>query len=257
MQRTQIVAGNWKMNKTAPEATALATQICQYIDQHPLATHQRVVLCPPNLYIASLQAVVADTPNTYLGAQNCHTHTLGAYTGEVSAAMVQSIGASYVIVGHSERREYHHETNALLRQKVDAVVEQQLQLIFCCGESLSQRDNNTHEAWLAQQLHESLFHLNAQQMQQVIIAYEPIWAIGTGKTATPEQAQQTHAYLRHLFAQQYGNHTAQQTPLLYGGSCNASNAASLLSQPDIDGGLIGGAALKTADFAAIIAAMKP
>ena len=179
----------------------------------------------------------------------------GAFTGEISAQMLQSAGVKYVIIGHSERREYFNETNNLLKQKVDSALANGLKVIFCCGESLKTREKNDYKEWIEEQLTESLFHLSMPQLLNVAIAYEPIWAIGTGKTASPEQAQEVHEHIRYLMMNIYGAATANKVPILYGGSCNPANAATLFAQPDIDGGLIGGASLKIDDFAAIIKAM--
>lgn len=253
--RQKIVAGNWKMNKTYPEALSLAAEVGNYIEQNPLAEHQHVVLCVPAIYVVDAEQETSSIDNLWVGAQNCHHKDSGAFTGEISAQMLQSVGAKYVIIGHSERREYFNETNSLLKQKVDAALANNLKVIFCCGESLDTRENGNYNEWIEKQLTESLFHLSMPQLRSVAIAYEPIWAIGTGKTASPEQAQEVHAHIRQLMMNIYGAASSNGVPILYGGSCNAANAAILFAQPDIDGGLIGGASLKIDDFAAIVKAM--
>lgn len=253
--RQKIVAGNWKMNKTYSEALNLATEVGNYIEQNPLADHQQVVLCVPAIYVVDAEQETSSIDNLWVGAQNCHYKDSGAFTGEISAQMLQSVGVKYVIIGHSERREYFNETNNLLKQKVDSALANGLKVIFCCGESLKTREKNDYKEWIEEQLTESLFHLSMPQLLNVAIAYEPIWAIGTGKTASPEQAQEVHEHIRYLMMNIYGAATANKVPILYGGSCNAANAATLFAQPDIDGGLIGGASLKIDDFAAIIKAM--
>lgn len=255
--RQKIVAGNWKMNKTMPEAIELTASLHDELANIALPAHVKIVLCPPLLYLEKIKNILRllDNSTIGIGAQNCHQADSGAYTGEVSAAMLVSVETQYVILGHSERRTYFGEDNALLNAKTLAALRQGLKVIFCCGENLSEREAEQHTAVVNQQLREGLFELNPEQWQQIIIAYEPVWAIGTGKTATPQQAQAMHNHIRQLIAAQYGNDLAQQTPILYGGSCNAANADELFSCPDIDGGLIGGASLKAKDFTAIIQAL--
>ena len=194
-------------------------------------------------------------PGFFLGAQNCHQEAKGAYTGEISISMLQSVGVHYVILGHSERREYFGESDALLAAKVDTVLNAGLKPIFCCGEALPVREAEPHLGFVCAQVEAALFHLTAEQVSQVVIAYEPIWAIGTGRTASPEQAQEMHAAIRTLLAGKYGQVVADGISILYGGSVNAANAATLFSQPDVDGGLVGGASLKAAEFIQIIEAM--
>ena len=253
MDRRYLVAGNWKMNKTYPEALQLAQQIAQGAQNLPDTIE--IVLAPPAIYLQSLQTVVQDVSGLHVAAQNCHQALKGAYTGELAAPMLASLGLSYVILGHSERRQYFQEQGALLAQKVDAVLDTtEMGVIFCCGEPLEVREAGTQDAYVQQQLEESLWHRSAEDLQRVVVAYEPIWAIGTGKTATPAQAQAMHAFLRRSVANQYGATTAQQLRLLYGGSCKPSNAADLFAQPDVDGALVGGASLKSEDFLSIIQA---
>lgn len=246
--RQRIVAGNWKMNKNYQEGRDLTADIIRLLQPADV----KVVIIPPFIHMKSVSNIIQDVTNIYLGAQNCHQEEKGAFTGEVSAAMLKSTGAEYVIIGHSERREYFGETDALLAKKVAAVLANDMQPIFCCGEKLDVREAGTHEALVAQQLKEGLFHLSAADFARVVIAYEPVWAIGTGKTATPQQAQDMHRHIRQLIAAQYGEEPAAQTTILYGGSCNPANARELFAQPDVDGGLIGGASLKAEDFVAIV-----
>lgn len=247
--RTKMVAGNWKMNKTLQEGVALATELAQAV-VNPDCT---VVIGTPFIHLATVAEIIKNTP-IRLAAENCADKASGAYTGEVSAAMVASTGAQYCILGHSERRAYYHETYEILRDKVLLALENGLKPIFCIGEVQQERETGKQNEVVKAQLEGSVFNLTAEQWKNVTLAYEPVWAIGTGLTATPEQAQQMHAYIRSLIAQKYGQQVADDTTILYGGSCNAKNAAELFSNPDVDGGLIGGASLKAADFCAIIEA---
>lgn len=253
MSRKKIVAGNWKMNLTAADGIALIDAILSK-NIKLNSSDVEVVIAPPFLHLPKVTEMLQGVAQFSSAAQNCHDKTSGAYTGEISATMVKSVGAEYVILGHSERREYQQESDALLAAKVDAALSAGLKVIFCCGEPLSVREAGTQDAHINQQIENSLFHLDASAMANVVIAYEPIWAIGTGKTASSEQAQAMHANIRNFIAGKYGVDVANNTSILYGGSCNAQNAAELFSQPDIDGGLIGGASLKADDFAAIISA---
>ena len=248
--RKKIVAGNWKMNKTAAEAKALAAEVAALVKAEVPADVQ-VIMAPPALYLDAVQAATAGVSNLAASAQNCHEKASGAYTGEISAAMLASAGISYVIIGHSERRQYFAESNAQLAAKVDAALANGLTPLFCCGESLETREGADYLAFVAQQLTESLFHLSADDFAKVVIAYEPIWAIGTGLTASSDQAQEMHAYLRGHLAKQYGQAAADACSILYGGSCNAKNAQELFACADVDGGLIGGASLIAADFITI------
>ena len=251
--RKKIVAGNWKMNKTLQEGVALATEL-----KNILAAEKpncEVVIGTPFIHLATLSELLKDSVIA-VSAENCANKESGAYTGEVSAAMVKSTGAEYVILGHSERREYYNETPEILKDKVDLALANGLKVIFCIGESLAEREANKQEAVCKAELEGSVFHLSAEQWKNIVIAYEPIWAIGTGKTATADQAEEIHAYIRSVIAEKYGKEVAAETSILYGGSCKASNAPELFAKPDIDGGLIGGASLKVTDFKGIIDAWK-
>jgi triosephosphate isomerase (TIM) len=248
MKRQRIVAGNWKMNKTFGEGRELAFSIVRQLGP----AEALAVLCPPYIHLSYLASVTKGIANVRLGAQNCYSEKSGAYTGEVSAAMLHSIGVEYVITGHSERREYFAETNEMLARKVDVVLEQGMRPIFCCGEKLDIREAATHLEYVGQQIKDSLFHLTKEQFSKVVLAYEPIWAIGTGKTASPRQAQEMHAHIRSIVAAHFGNDLANLTTILYGGSCKPSNSKELFSQPDVDGGLIGGASLVAQDFVSIV-----
>jgi triosephosphate isomerase len=250
--RQQIVAGNWKMNTTLQEGTELAREIVERLDQ----PKGLVVFAAPFTHLTTVQSTVTGRKNVHLAAQNCHHEPKGAFTGEISVDMLASLGVEFVLIGHSERREYFKETNAMLAQKVDLALSKGIRPIFCCGEPLKIREKETHVNFVKKQLRESLFHLSPEQFQSIVIAYEPIWAIGTGKTASSQQAQDMHLSIRKAIASKYGKRTANATSILYGGSCNAANAAELFSQPDVDGGLIGGASLKAADFIQIIQALK-
>ncbi len=248
MNRKKIVAGNWKMNKNIDEAHRFVNDLKQKLVP---STHvMPVILAVPHthVYLVSQQSEGLFS----VGAQDCSVHNVGAYTGEVSSSMLSSAGASYVIIGHSERRNYHNETNHVLAQKVDRCLEHNLNVIFCCGEQLVQREEDIHFDIVKHQVLEGLFHLTSEQIKSVVIAYEPVWAIGTGKTASAEQAQEMHAFIRSLLKEKFGEHISQQISILYGGSCKPSNSNSLFSKDDIDGGLIGGASLNADDFAKII-----
>lgn len=247
--RKKIVAGNWKMNKTLQEGIALATELNTALAGYTPACE--VVIGTPFIHLASV-ATAVDTNKMAVAAQNCATKESGAYTGEISASMIKSTGASYVILGHSERREYFGETSAVLNEKVAVALSNGLTPIFCCGEALEVRNANEQNEYVKKQLDETIFDLSAEDFSKIAIAYEPIWAIGTGVTASTEQAQSMLAYIRGLIAAKYGQEMAENTSILYGGSCNAKNAPELFAQPDIDGGLIGGASLKVDDFKAII-----
>lgn len=252
--RKQIAAANWKMNLSQSEADTLLNELLQ--TEHSLAAHQEAIFAVPAIYIGQATAKLAGKQNVYVAAQNCHQKNNGAYTGEISAPMFASVGVKHIVLGHSERREYFAESDALLAEKVNAVLAIDSTPIFCCGEPLEIREAGTQNSFVEAQLKNSLFHLNAEQIIKVVIAYEPIWAIGTGKTASSEQAQEIHAYIRSVFAAKYGQAIADQISILYGGSVKAANAKELFSQPDVDGGLVGGASLIAAEFAAIINALK-
>ena len=251
--RKKIVAGNWKMNLNLQEGISLAKEINAALEAEK--PNCDVVICTPFIHLASV-AQVLNPELVGLGAENCADKEQGAFTGEVSAAMVKSTGAQYVILGHSERREYYKETPEILKEKVLLAQKNGLKVIFCIGESLAEREANKQNEVVKAELEGSVFNLSEEDFRKVIIAYEPIWAIGTGKTATAEQAEEIHAYIRSIIAEKYGQAVADETSILYGGSCKASNAPELFAKPVIDGGLIGGASLKCADFKGIIDAWK-
>lgn len=252
--RKKIVAGNWKMNMDLAEGLKFAAAVDKYFRENPPAKAQ-VILCPPFIHLAGVAEIVKKG-KIALGAQNCSSEASGAYTGEVSAYMVKSTGADYVIIGHSERRSYYHEDDKLLNKKTALALNAGLKVIFCVGEVKSEREERKHFIIVKRQLEEGLFSLTEEQMHSIVIAYEPVWAIGTGLTASPDQAQEMHKYIRDLVKEKYGNECAKTLPILYGGSCKPSNAAEIFSKADVDGGLIGGAALKKEDFAGIVEAMK-
>ena len=251
--RKKIVAGNWKMNETLQEGIALAKEINEALTADK--PNCDVVICTPFIHLASV-APVLNQDVVALGAENCADKEKGAYTGEVSAAMVKSTGAQYVILGHSERRQYYGETAEILKEKVKMALANGLKIIFCCGETLEEREANKQNEVVKAELDGSVFNLTAEEWKNIVLAYEPIWAIGTGKTATSEQAEEMLAYIRSIVAEKYGNEVAEETTILYGGSCNPGNAAELFAKPNIDGGLIGGASLKCAGFKGIIDAWK-
>jgi triosephosphate isomerase len=252
--RKQIAAANWKMNCTIEQATDLLDELIK--TPHTMDENHVVVLGIPFTYLMLAKEKLNGISNIYVAAQNCYNKKSGAYTGEVSGEMLASIGVEYVIIGHSERREYFNESNQMLAEKLDLALSYELTPIFCCGEALDIREAGTQNDYVAVQLKESLYHLNAEALEKIVIAYEPIWAIGTGKTATSEQAQEMHAHLRSELAGQYGQELANKSPILYGGSVKASNAAEIFGQPDVDGGLVGGASLVAKDFAVIIDGLK-
>ena len=245
--RKKIVAGNWKMNKNLQEGIALAKELTEVVKNPNCG----VIICTPFIHLASVAEIVKDSA-IELGAENCADKEKGAYTGEVSAEMVKSTGAQWVILGHSERREYYNETPEILKEKVQLALANGLKVLFCIGETLEEREANKQNEVVKAELAGSVFNLSAEEWKNSVIAYEPIWAIGTGKTATAEQAEEIHAYIRSCVAEVYGQEVADDTTILYGGSCKASNAPELFAKPDIDGGLIGGASLKAADFKGII-----
>jgi triosephosphate isomerase len=252
--RKKIIAGNWKMNKSFDESMALVSELSNMIKDEYHGSAE-VVIIPPSLYINSVSRMVADFNNISSGAQNCSNHASGAYTGEISATMIKSCGGKYIIIGHSERRQYFGETNDWLAKKIDAVLAENLNPIYCVGETLEERESNVHFDVLTKQVSEGLFHLNAEQMAEVVIAYEPVWAIGTGKTASTAQAQEVHAFIRNLVKEKYSIEVSNNLTIQYGGSVKAENAVELFSAPDIDGALVGGAALQSRSFADIIKAM--
>jgi triosephosphate isomerase len=252
--RKQIAAANWKMNLTYKQGEELLDEVLNA--GIALKDHQVTIFAVPFPYLIMANSEVADAKQYFVAAQNCHNKKSGAYTGEVSAQMLLSIGIKYCIVGHSERREYFLESNQLLAEKIDSCLANQIIPIFCCGESLQIRESANQNAYVATQLQESLFHLSAEQLAGIVIAYEPIWAIGTGKTATTAQAQEMHAHLRSVLAGKYGQGVAAEVSILYGGSVKSGNAKEIFACPDVDGGLVGGASLVAADFIEIIRALK-
>jgi triosephosphate isomerase len=252
--RKQIAAANWKMNLTLQQGEALIEGLLK--QSYDLKENHEAVFGVPFPYLTTIKKALAGKPGFYIAAQNCSEKKSGAYTGETSVEMLQSIGVDYVILGHSERREYFSESAALLAQKIDIVFSYGLKPIFCCGEPLSIREAETQNAFVEAQLKDSLFHLTAEQLTGFVIAYEPIWAIGTGKTASSTQAQEMHAHIRRVLATEYGAEVANSISILYGGSVKASNAKEIFGQPDVDGGLVGGSSLIVEEFAAIINSLK-
>lgn len=255
--RRKIVAGNWKMNKTFQEAEDLLAELADSLKEEQEDQDVEVIVCPPYLYVEmahDLSSDEEDETQVYysVGVQDVSEHDKGAYTGEVSAAMLSSMDVEYCIVGHSERRKYFGETDAQVARKVEQLLQNEITPIVCCGEQSEDREAGKQFEVIGRQLKEGLFNLKPLDFSRLIIAYEPVWAIGTGKTATPEQAQEIHAWIRGLIQEQYGKEIARVVPILYGGSCNAKTAKDLFAQPDIDGGLIGGASLNADDFIAII-----
>jgi triosephosphate isomerase len=248
MPRKKIAAGNWKMNTTIEEGITLVQSIASAERSKDTIT----ILGVPFTHIFPLQKKIKSSSKILLAAQNCHHKTSGAYTGEISPSMLAAMKVPYVILGHSERREYNHEDNILLASKLRAAIDAGLKVIFCCGEALDIRKSNTHIQHVKTQLTESLFQLSAQEMKDIIIAYEPIWAIGTGETASPAQAQEMHAAIRAMLQKKYGKRVAENTSILYGGSVKGNNAKEIFSQPDVDGGLVGGASLNANEFIQII-----
>ncbi|MFY0591821.1 triose-phosphate isomerase [Roseivirga sp.] len=245
--RKKIIAGNWKMNKNLEDGIALASEVVNIAnDETP--NDVTVVMCTPAIHLSQVSGITANSDKVFVGAQNMSEHESGAYTGDLAADMITSTGASYVIIGHSERREYHFETNQQLAARVKLALAKGLTPLFCCGESLEIREAGKHVEFVTNQLSESLYDLSSEDLQKVVIAYEPIWAIGTGVTASAEQAQDMHKSLRASLADRYSHEVAEEISILYGGSMKPSNAQELLSQPDVDGGLIGGASLKSRDF---------
>jgi len=252
--RKQIAAANWKMNLTLHQAETLISDLLA--SPIELNENQEAVFGVPFPYLINIQSKIAGKQHVSVAAQNCYNKVSGAYTGEVSVEMLKSIGVPYVIIGHSERREYFNETNALLAEKVNICFEYGLKPIFCCGEALAIREAGTQNSYIENQLKESLFHLTEERLTGFVIAYEPIWAIGTGKTATSEQAQEMHAHIRSVLAAQYSNELADSISILYGGSVKAANAKEIFGQPDVDGGLVGGASLVATEFSTIINSLK-
>jgi triosephosphate isomerase (TIM) len=252
--RQQIAAANWKMNLTYGQGQELLDTILQ--EDITLSAHQRVVFAVPFPYLVMAHHKATKKENYFAAAQNCSDKKSGAYTGEVSAEMLRSIDIKYSVLGHSERREYFAEQDLTLARKVEVCLENGITPIFCCGEPLAVREVGAQNGFVETQLREALFHLGESQLRQLVIAYEPIWAIGTGKTASSAQAQEMHAHIRSVLAMKYGKATADQIPILYGGSVKAGNAQELFHCPDVDGGLVGGASLQAAEFGTIIRSLK-
>lgn len=248
--RQKIVAGNWKMNKTLEEGQSLTSEIIHMVEDE-VRDDIKIVLCPPFTHLTTVKGMLKGKDRVSLGAQNCNEHAAGAYTGEISASMLKSVGVQYVILGHSERREYYGESNELLAKKINIVLEHELVPIFCCGEPLQIREQDMQVEYVRKQVQASLFHLSKQDFSKIVIAYEPIWAIGTGKTASTDQAQEMHATIRKQITEKYGEEVANNISILYGGSVKPDNAKELFSCLDVDGGLIGGASLKSRDFVEI------
>ncbi|WP_396194894.1 triose-phosphate isomerase [Flavobacterium sp.] len=246
--RQKIVAGNWKMNKNAEETEDLLNDL---IDKLPQDSEAQIIVAPTFINLASAVDHLEFT-NIAVAAQNMHQNENGAYTGEISADMLKSIGVNIVILGHSERRAYFHETDTILAQKVTTALKHDMTVIFCFGEELKDRQNNQHFNVVENQLRDGLFHLENSDWEKIVLAYEPVWAIGTGETASPEQAQEMHEFIRETIRKRFGSNVAEEVSILYGGSVKPENAKEIFSKPDVDGGLIGGAALKASDFAAIV-----
>jgi triosephosphate isomerase len=245
--RKKIVAGNWKMNKTLTEGVELAKTVNRQVEDSDVL----VILCTPFIHLSEVSHVITKD-SLFLGAQNCASEASGAFTGEISVDMIKSTGAEYVIIGHSERRSLYHEEDSLLNKKTKLALAADLTPIFCCGEVLAERQANNHMKVVKSQIEKGLFDLSPEEFGKVVIAYEPVWAIGTGLNATADQAQEMHKAIRELLAEKYGNQVAENTSILYGGSCKPSNAKELFANPDVDGGLIGGASLNAADFMGIV-----
>jgi triosephosphate isomerase (TIM) len=252
--RKQIAAANWKMNLTLAQGEQLMSDILA--SEIDLSENQSAIFAVPFPYLLPIKSIADAKINFYTAAQNCAAEKAGAYTGEVSCEMINSIGIHYVVIGHSERREYYNETNEILTKKVNLALENNFKPIFCCGEPLEIREAEAQNSHIEIQLKESLFHLTDAQINGFVIAYEPIWAIGTGRTATSAQAQEMHAHIRNVFAEKYGKVIANTISILYGGSVKAANAIEIFSQPDVDGGLVGGASLNATEFTTIINSLK-
>lgn len=249
--RKKIVAGNWKMNLGYQDGISLFSEIVNMV-RDEVRSSQEVVVCSPYIHLHALGQLAAGVANVAVGGQNLHQEKSGAYTGEISASQLKSTGATHVILGHSERRAYFMEDDDLLSRKVDIALANDLTPIFCIGESQDERESERFLEVIAAQLKKGVFHLSTAEFERIVLAYEPVWAIGTGLTASPEQAQEVHAFIRNEIAENYNQKVADSTSILYGGSCNPTNAPDLFSQPDIDGGLIGGASLKSRDFVDIV-----
>jgi len=252
--RKQIAAANWKMNLNYEQALTLSQTVISGLPS--LKNHQQVIFGVPFPYLLPIVDLAKQSEHVSVAAQNCSDKSSGAFTGETSVEMLTSIGVTHVIVGHSERREYFQESNAMIAEKINLLLQSNLIPIFCCGEPLAEREAENQDVYVAAQIKESLFHLNADQIKHVIIAYEPIWAIGTGKTASAEQAEEMHAFIRQTIADQFGAILAENCSILYGGSVKVGNAKEIFSMPNVDGGLVGGASLKADEFLQVIAGLK-
>ena len=252
--RKLIVAGNWKMNTGIEEGTKLASEINTYLSSKNLPSNKRVIISPPYTHLYPISKIINPSLIT-LGAQNCACTENGAYTGEISAQMLQELGVKLVIIGHSERRQYFNETSEILLKKIKLALKYGLEIIFCVGEALKERENKTYFDVIESQIKETLFNLSENEIKKIIIAYEPVWAIGTGKTATPEEAQEMHEFIRKLIKSKFGEQISEEISILYGGSCKPGNAKEIFGKKDVDGGLIGGASLKAQDFEKIIEAI--
>lgn len=252
--RNKIAAGNWKMNLNLEQAQSLVSEVVNMVSDEYNGAAQ-VIFAPSFPYLSAVHFMIKGQNRFHLSAQNIHQAENGAYTGEISATMLTSVGVSHCIIGHSERRQYFGEDNALLASKIDIALKHNLIPIYCIGETLEEREAGKVEEVLREQIENGSFHLSAEDFGKLILAYEPVWAIGTGKTASPEQAQEVHAFIRNLIATKYGKDVAENCSILYGGSVNAKNANELFSQPDIDGGLVGGASLKSREFTEIVKAL--
>lgn len=242
----KLLAGNWKMNTTVAEGKVLAKGILNFIENNPLELP--LLIFPPATHLSELSKMSHTSEHLYLGAQNAHNEDNGAYTGEISVPMLKELEVKYLLVGHSERRAYFQESDRFLLSKLKKALEHKLKVVFCFGEALEIREANNYKSFVQDQIEQVLFHLDSSEMESVVLAYEPVWAIGTGKNASPEQAQEVHAFVRELLSDKFGQKCAEHTTILYGGSCKPSNAEALFSQKDVDGGLIGGASLKAEDF---------
>lgn len=253
--RRKIAAGNWKMNTTIEEGMQLASEVI-HMATDEMINDVEIILIAPFTHLTNLKKLIGTKGNIFLGAQNCHEAKGGAYTGEISTSMLTSVGVDFVVLGHSERREYFGESNELLAKKTDAVLSAGMQPIFCCGEKLEVREKNNHFELVEKQIKEGLFHLSKESIVKVVIAYEPVWAIGTGVTASDAQAQEMHAFIRKLLTEKYGAGTADEIAILYGGSVKPNNAVSLFGCKDVDGGLVGGASLESRGFVDIAKSFK-
>lgn len=252
--KKKIIAGNWKMNKTFQEAEELISDLLNHLEEYSPEDDKEILICPPSPYL-ELATDLAQGRILKVGAQNVNANDFGAYTGEISAPMLKSMEVNYCIVGHSERRKYYHETDDSVADKINALLKEGIIAVYCCGETLEERESGKQFDVVGKQIGKALSHLSSEQLKQIVVAYEPVWAIGTGKNASPEQAQEMHAYIRKQISGKFGKDAAEELSILYGGSCNSKNAKSLFSNPDVDGGLIGGASLDADEFFKIVKSM--